>query len=174
MAPEAPDGVATIGRIVRPQGNRGEVVILLDTDHPEERFAPGTTLVLRHEGADRAVTIRESRPHGERWVVGFEGVNTISDAEALKGGELIVRIEELAPLEPGQFYMHDLVGCAVVTVEGAPVGTVTRVDSLGTPLLAVATSRGEALVPFADAICRTVDVNGKTIVIDPPEGLLTL
>ena len=165
----------TIGRIVRPQGNRGEVVVVPETDRPEARFAVGEEMTLRQAGEDRPIRVRESRPQGGRWIVGFEGVVSIDDAEALRGGELVIDDSRLGPLEAGQYYMHDLVGCAVETVRGDRVGTVTRVDrKVGVPLLAVATSRGEALVPFVETICRTVDLERRRIVIDPPEGLLEL
>ena len=72
--------------------------------------------------------------------------------------------------------MHDLVDCDVVTATGQSIGRVTRVElGTGTPLLVVdAGKRGEVLVPMADTICRRIDVAGKRIEIDPPEGLIDL
>jgi 16S rRNA processing protein RimM len=73
------------------------------------------------------------------------------------------------------FYRHDLVGCAVDTANGSTIGTVTDVEgTLGGSRLVVTTSRGEVLVPLAAEICRSIDVAGKRIVIEPPEGLLDL
>ncbi len=165
----------SIGRIVRPQGNRGEVVVALATDRPEERFAVGAEVALVHHGQQRQLTVRESRPHGDRWVVGFDGVATIDDAEALREAEIVVPMASLRALGTGTYYMHDLIGCDVETVSGAPVGRVVRMQTeVGTPLLIVATPTGERMVPFAEAICRTIDIGAKRVVIDPPEGLLEL
>jgi 16S rRNA processing protein RimM len=110
-----------------------------------------------------------------RPVIGLEGVETMNDAEALAGLELRVPLEDLAPLPPGTFYHHDLVGCQVVTGRGEEVGTVKGVEgTVGGSRLVVDGARGEILIPLATEICRTIDVPGKRIVIEPPEGLLDL
>jgi 16S rRNA processing protein RimM len=178
-----PDGVtgwdrmARIGQIVRPQGRRGEVVVAPDTDYAEARFAVGAVVYL--PGADvrepRRVEVRSSREWRGRWVVGLEGIESIDAAEALRDAELRIPAESLRPLADGQYYVHDLAGCAVVTAGGREVGVVERVDlRSGTPLLVVQGPVGEVLVPLAEPICRVVDVVGRRIVIDPPEGLVDL
>jgi 16S rRNA processing protein RimM len=99
----------------------------------------------------------------------------MNDAGALAGLELRVPVEELEPLPEGTFYHHDLVGCQVVTGGGDAVGTVEGVEgSVAGSRLVVAGARGEILIPLASDICRTIDVQGRKIVIDPPEGLLDL
>ena len=166
---------ALIGRVVRPQGNRGEVVVVPETDRPGERFKVGAPVTVVHDGRTRTLTVRESREHAGRWVVGFDGVRTIDDAEALRGAELVIDADALPALQDGRYYVHDLIGCAVETTGAARVGVVEKVDtSVGTTLLIVRAERGEVMVPFAEEICRVVDVAGRRIVIDPPEGLLDL
>jgi 16S rRNA processing protein RimM len=116
-----------------------------------------------------------SREHDGRWVVGFAGVTTISEAEALRGLELRIPERELHALEADRYYVHDLAGCRVETQEGLPVGTVREVQlDTGIPLLVIAAADGEVLVPFSAEFCRRVDVAAKAILIDPPEGLLEL
>jgi 16S rRNA processing protein RimM len=150
-------------------------VVAPETDRPEERFKAGAPVTVVHEGRSTTLTVRESREHDGRWVVGFEGVRTIDDAEALRGADLVIEAAALPSLEEGRYYLHDLAGCVVETMGGARVGVVDRVDmAVGTPVLIVATGGGEVMVPFAEAICRIVDVAGKRIAIDPPEGLLDL
>lgn len=165
----------TVGRIVRPQHNRGQVVVAAETDFPEERFAPGATLYRATDDGVGPLTVREGRPQDARWVVGFEGVESIDAAETLRGVELRVPAESLVPLGPGAYYVHDLVGCVVATARGQVVGRVGRVDvGVGIPMVVVEAPDGEVLVPFADAFVRQVDVNGRRIEIDPPVGLLEL
>jgi 16S rRNA processing protein RimM len=165
----------TVGQIVRPQHNRGQVVVESATDFPERRFAPGSTLFVERDGRVGAMTIIDARPHDARWVVGFEGVKSIEDAERLRGLELRVPAEALAELAPGTFFIHDLVGCEVWTVAGMRVGSVTRVEAgSGAPLLVIASVGGEVLVPFADVFVRRVDLAAHRIEIDPPAGLLDL
>lgn len=169
------DALVSVGQIVRPQGNRGEVVVAPQTDFPEDRFQPGAELWTRRDGRVTTLVVQSSRPHDARWVIGFEGIGSIDDAETLRGLELRVPGASLRSLEAGTHYVHDLAGCRVETLEGAPVGPVTdvRLDA-GIPLLVIEGARGEVLIPFTAGICRTVDVAGKRIVVAPPEGLLEL
>jgi 16S rRNA processing protein RimM len=165
----------TVGRIVRPQGNRGEVVIAPETDFGAMRFQVGAEVLVQRDGVVEALKIRESREYQGRWIVGFAGVSSIDAAEGYRGVEVVVPGDRLEKLGPGQYYLHDLVGCRVETIRGFMIGEVVRVDrEIGTPVLVVAAAGGEVMVPFAEAICRQVDVEGKRIVIDPPEGLLDL
>jgi 16S rRNA processing protein RimM len=175
------DAMVSVGRIVRPQGRRGEVVVDPETDFGEERFRPGAGLWASRAGHVTRVSIVTSWPHQGRWVLGLAGVASIDEAEAWRGVELRVPAEGLHDLGDGAFYVHDLLGCRVETMTGLSVGAVARVDlGYGTPLLVVTGSGGtaeggeEVLVPLAESICRRVDVGAKVIVIDPPAGLLDL
>ena len=163
-----------VGRIVRPQGHRGQVVVDLETDCPERRYQPGATVYALRDGLVVPLTIETSRPHQGRWVMGVRGVESMNDAETWRGTELRVPEAALETLGAGTFWVHDLLGCEVVSVGGDRVGTVRRVDlATGVPMLAL-DEAGEVLIPFVDAICRTVDVAGRTITIDPPDGLIDL
>jgi 16S rRNA processing protein RimM len=169
------DAMVTVGRIVRPQGRRGEVVVTIDTDFAEERFQPGAVLWTSRAGVVAPVTVTSSWPHQGRWVIGLGGVDSIDAADAWRGVELRVPAEALRVLEAGAFYVHDLLGCRVETIGGEQVGEVRRVDlGSGSPLLAVESERGEVLVPLVEGICQRVDVAAKVIAIDPPQGLLEL
>lgn len=165
--------MVTVGQVLRPQHNRGEVVVLPATDFPDERFAPGSVLHMERDGTVVALTVSTARPHDARWVVGFDGVTSIDDAERLRGHELRVPATALRPLAPGAYYIHDLVGCEVWTEAGALVGRVVRVDGgTGVPLIVVASDGDEVLVPFVDEFCRRVDLEARRLVITPPPGLL--
>jgi 16S rRNA processing protein RimM len=166
--------MAVVGRIARPHGIRGQVVVNLETDFPHERFQPGAALYVNRSVLERLV-IATVRFHNERPIIGFEGVGDMNAAIALAGSELRIPVEQLAALPPEMFYRHDLIGCAVDMTDGSSIGTVTDVEgTLGGSRLVVTTSRGEVLVPLAAEICRSIDVAGKRIVIEPPQGLLDL
>jgi 16S rRNA processing protein RimM len=167
--------MALVGRIARAHGNRGQVIVNLDTDFPEERFRPGAELFSMRDGVVDTLTLTAVRFQRGRPVVGVAGVETIDAAERLAGLELRIPAEKLAALPPGTFYHHDLVGCRVETGSGAPVGVVEGVEgTLGGSRLVVAGAGGEILIPLAVGICTTIDVDAKRIVIDPPDGLLDL
>jgi 16S rRNA processing protein RimM len=107
-------------------------------------------------------------------VILFSGITSMNDAELLAGTELRVAEDDLEaePLEEGEYYHRDLIGCEVVTETGDSVGKVTAVDDdHGQTRLVVRSPRSEVLIPLADAIC-TVDIAAKRITVRPPEGLL--
>jgi 16S rRNA processing protein RimM len=165
--------MALVGRVARAHGNRGEVIVNLETDFPETRFRPGAELFVERGGRVERLRLNAVRFHRDRPVVGIDGVDTMSDAECLAGVELRVPVEWLAPLPPGTFYRHDLIGCRVEMPDGEPVGIVGDVEgTLAGSRLIIAGSRGEIQVPLANEICTTIDVRAKRIVIAPPEGLL--
>jgi 16S rRNA processing protein RimM len=167
--------MALVGRIARSHGSRGQVIVNLDTDFPEERFRPGAELFTMRGGALTSLALTTVRFQAGRPVIGFAGVETIESAEALAGLELRIPADRLAALPAGAFYQHDLVGCVVETRSGARVGIVDAVEgTVGASRLVVAGAGGEVLIPLAAEICTTIDVGGKRIVIDPPDGLLEL
>jgi len=165
--------MALVGRIARAHGIRGQVIVNAETDFPDVRFRPEAVLFAKR--GDRVETIRLTTvrfQHG-RPVIGIDGVNDMNAATTWAGVELRVPVSELTPLADGMFYRHDLVGCRVETAAGAHVGTVMDVEGTVTgSRLVVQTARGEALVPLAQAICISIDVAAKKVVIDPPDGLL--
>jgi 16S rRNA processing protein RimM len=164
-----------VGRIVRPHGLRGDVVVHPETDFVAERFRHGATFWTRSARGDAQLTVASARIQGGRPVVGFEGVSSIEQAQGLVGLELRVPEEALQPLEEGTYYRHQLEGCAVVTRSGDEVGTVVKVEGgAGLSRLVVESTRGEILVPLAAEICVEIDVAARRITIDPPEGLLEL
>ena len=169
------DDMVLVGRVARTHGLRGGVVVHPETDFVAERFRPGATVWTRSAGRDEQLTIASARVQNGRPVIGFEGLSSIEAAERLAGLELRVPEESLQLLEPGRYYEYQLVGCAVQTAEGDGVGTVVRVEGgAGGSRLVVQGARGEILVPLAVDICVEIDVGGRKIRIDPPEGLLEL
>ena len=116
------------------------------------------------------------RMHQGRPVILFKGIGSMNDAELLAGRELRIAEAEgdAGLLEPGEYFHRDLIGCAVVTESGDPVGQVAAVEGdRGNTRLVVKSRRNEVLIPLADEIC-TMDLAAKRITVRPPEGLLEL
>ena len=169
------DDLILVGRVARAHGNKGQVIVNPDTDFPADRFVAGKTLIVEQAGRTVERRIASVRFQQGRPILALDGVETMNDAEALAGAELKVARETLPPLPERTYYRHDLVGCEVRTPDGQSIGRVTGVEGpLERSLLAIARKGGEVLVPMVDGICVSVDPVGKTIVIDPPEGLLEL
>ena len=166
-------GYVTVARLVRPQGNRGELAAELESDDATifERFPE----VQLWDGAGRRETarIRETWPHKNRLILKFEGIDTIDQAERLAGWEVQIPAEQRHQAPAGRYYVADLVGCRLLeAVSGRLVGEVQEVvETGGAPLLRVSAGEREILVPFASAICVEVDTTRRVIRVRLPEGL---
>ncbi len=164
-----------VGRVARAHGNKGQVIVNPDTDFPRERFAEGNVLVVEQAGQTVERRIESVRFQQGRPIVKLAGVETMDDAEALAGAELKLPASALAALPANTYYRHDLVGCEVKDTRGHVLGRVTDVEGpMERSRLVVESDRGELLIPMVEGICVSVDPAAKTIVVDPPEGLLEL
>jgi 16S rRNA processing protein RimM len=173
-----------VGRVGRPHGIRGEVVIGVRTDEPDIRFAVGAVLDARgsaenvpdDDSAGQPLRVASARWHSGQLLVGFGGIADRTAAAELTGSWLSVDSSQLPEIgDPDEFRDHELIGLSVRTRAGDPVGVITDVRHYGQDLLVVrrADAPGdECLVPFVKAIVPEVDVRAGVVVIDPPPGLL--
>ena len=152
-----PADLLEVGRVAKPHGLRGEVVVALSTNRPE-RVAAGAVL---HLDAG-PLTVTSSRPHQHRHIVRFDGVDTREAAEALHGQ--VLRAEPLE--DPDALWVHELIGSTVVDQHGAEHGTVTEVEV--NPASDLLVLEGGALVPLTFVVERG---DGR-ITVDVPDGLL--
>jgi 16S rRNA processing protein RimM len=165
-----------VGRIGRAHGIRGDVLVDVRTDEPDERFAAGSVLATDPAAAG-PLTVDEARWHSGKLVVAFGGVADRSAAEALCGVLLVIDSAELAPIDdPDEFHDHELIGLRVTTADGAALGELAEVvhGPAGDLLVVRRDGGGEVLVPFVRGIVPAVDVSAGTVVVDPPDGLLDL
>jgi len=173
------DRFVRIGRIGGAHGMHGELKVVPLTGAPE-RYGSLSALILDTPRGLRAFDVEAQRSAGGQWLLKLKGLAGRDAAEALKGAEVLVEPQAAEPLGEGEYLAEDLIGCAVVTVDGAAVGTVTRVLDAGTQhVLQVTRSGGghgggEALVPLAETIVKEVNLAQRIIRIDPPPGLLEL
>ncbi|KZM70249.1 ribosome maturation factor RimM [Nocardia terpenica] len=167
-----------VGRVAKSHGVRGELVIEVRTDEPEQRFAPGALLRgrLPRAKALQEYTIESVREHSGRLLVRLRGIEDRAAADALRGTVFLVDSADLPPSDdPDEFYDHELEGLTVRLTDGSVVGEVTEVlHSAAGELLSVraADDGREILIPFVTAIVPTVSIADRLVVIDPPEGLL--
>jgi 16S rRNA processing protein RimM len=170
----------TIAKLVKTQGRKGDVAAELFTDFPE-RFAERRHLQLwLPNGSRRSVELEDFWPHKGQMVLKFAGVDSISEAELLKGAEVQVRREERTPLEAGSFYISDLLGCKVFATEGGGASREAGVvrnfftETGSVPLLEVVEGGREHLIPWVPEYLERVDLEGREIHLRLPEGLLDL
>ena len=171
-----------VGRLGRPQGLRGEVTVEVRTDEPEVRLGIGAELLVRSadlgappEGLPATLTVSTARMQSGRLILGFDGFADRSAAERLRDVLVAVAVDPSErPADPEEFYDHQLVGLAVVTVSAEQLGAVVDVLHLPSQDVLVVRSerRGEVLIPFTAGIVPTVDLVVGQVVVDPPTGLL--
>jgi 16S rRNA processing protein RimM len=170
MAPAFQD-LVLVGRVVKPQGRHGEVAVLPLSDRPDRFPALRRAFVPAPGGGAREVRVLRSWPHKGRFVLAIEGVTSIDEAEALRGLELRIAEEDLAPLPEGSYYHHQLRGLRVEDEAGAEIGVVEDVVETGAEarVLVVRGPGGETLLPFAAGFVKAVDLAGGRLVAVRPE-----
>jgi 16S rRNA processing protein RimM len=153
----------------RTRGNRGEVTAVPLSSKPE-RFEALEEVFLFGSGA--RYQVESTWFHNGALIFKFHGVDTISAAEPLAGSEVRIPADQRMPLEPGEFFQDDLLGCAVIDRRtGQTLGQVSGwQDGGGSGLLVV----NDLLIPFARSICVEIDPAAKRIAVELPEGLQDL
>ncbi|WP_298887960.1 ribosome maturation factor RimM [uncultured Serinicoccus sp.] len=166
-----------VARVGKPHGLRGEVTVQVHTDDPEGRLTPGARFATdpQQRGPLTLVSVRQ---HQGTFLLGFEGHPDRTAAEALRGTRLLVDDDADGEEDDDDagWREDDLLGFAVVQVDGRPVGEVTALHLRPVQdLLEVRTpSGGVVLVPFVEELVPQVDEEARTVVVDPPPGLLEL
>jgi 16S rRNA processing protein RimM len=178
VPPEKFTGV-TLARILRARGLRGEVAAEILTDFPERLPKLNEVWLADGRSAPRLVRVQRcwlSPSRGGHAVFHFADINSMEDAERLRGLEIQVPIEQRASLSAGNYFVGDLIGCGVWEAgASSALGSVRDVEFPGgAPLLAIDTSEGEVLVPLAAEFCIRIDVKAKRIDVILPEGLRDL
>lgn len=167
-----------LARLVRPQGRHGEILADLLTDFPE-RFVQRTRLSLLASETSpapvREASLENHWLHKGRIVLKFTGVDSITDAESLRGLLVAIPASQRALLTDGSVYIADLIGCDIFDLNTSQViGVVTDVDRDAALLYVKTPSAAQVLVPFAKAYLATMDLVAKRIEMRLPNGLLDI
>ncbi|WP_411218735.1 ribosome maturation factor RimM [Terribacillus saccharophilus] len=168
-----------VGKVVNTHGVVGEVRVVRITDF-DERFEPGEELYWfqdeNESGKPQKLIINTHRKHKTFDLLTFQGYTSINQVEQLKGGVLKVREDQLGDLEEDEFYYHEIIGCAVETVDGEVLGKVKEILSPGANDVWVVqrAKQKDLLVPYIEPVVKQIDVENKRVVIEPMEGLLDL
>lgn len=153
-----------VGRIVASHGLKGQVKVELHTDF-SQRLAKGQRLRLK----DDWVTVEASQFQKDRLLMKLSGVNSIEEAKALQWEYLYSPTVEKPVLEDDEFFVEDLVGMNVVTVDGQELGAVKEV--LAYPAQDILLI-GELMIPFAEQFVKGVDFDANTITVELIPGML--
>ncbi|MEE8413248.1 MAG: ribosome maturation factor RimM [Dehalococcoidales bacterium] len=160
----------TIGKILSPWRTEGQLKAEVLTDFPR-RFAPSSKVYIKRQPA----TIDDLEWRKGKAIIKLDTVNNFKEAERLRGQLIEIRESQLQVLPEGQYYHFQLVGMKVLTTQGELLGHITEI--LTTPnndTYIVSGERGEILIPAAEDIVKSVDIEKKCLVIEPIKGLLDL
>ncbi len=172
------DNLLLVGRIVRTHGLKGECKVIPESDNPNrllelKRVWLGDTSQTVRPYDTESTRLQKSK-RGTTILMQFAGIHTVSDAKALGKPLVFADLNDLPPLQPGEFFLHDLIGIEVVTDEGALVGTLKDIWDTQSHSLYLIERPGkkEALIPAVPAFIASTDVERGRMVIRTVEGLL--
>jgi len=167
-----PSRSVAIAKIIKPQGNRGEVAAEMWTDFPDRFQRIEEVQLQRGQELTQRLKLVSFWFHKGRVILKFAGVENRSAAEELRDCEVRIPDRERMPLPEGTYYQHELVDCVVKDIQGRALGTVTEiVGTDGNYLLKVSGSTGDFLIPFAQSLLVRASVRDKELVCNLPEGL---
>ena len=183
--PETPRYFA-VAHLLKPRGNKGELAAEILTDFPERltKLQQAFLADPKKPSEPRPIAIKNcwlSQNHHGQAVFHFENIDSINDAEKLRGLDVLLPIDQRVSLPAGHYFVADLVGCEVFEAASpqTKLGVVTDVEFPGealpgTPLLVVSAKPEELLIPLAQDICPTIDIAARRIDVVLPEGLRNL
>ena len=163
-----------IGKINRSHGIKGEVKVTLDTKHTEI-FSDLDCCYLIYRDKKVSFHLEQVRSANRFWLFKFREVNDRNQADELKDFGVYVDESYLPPLAEGEFFIHDLIGCAVYSIDDEYLGEVFNYFENGEHgVCEVKNERGIFLFPLTDEIFQGLSVAEKKIVIQPVPGLVEL
>lgn len=162
----------SVGKILKPQGIKGEVKASVLTSFPGH-FEELNTVFIGNKTL-QAYSIEHVRVSNRFVFIKFKGVDSRNDAELLRNKYLYIREEELTELDEDEYYIHDLIGLKVFSEEDKYLGEIVDVESYSANdvyILRDALST-EYMIPAVKDIILRVDMHGKKMVIRVIDGLL--
>jgi 16S rRNA processing protein RimM len=165
-----------VGRLRKPHGLKGDVTLFPLTSDAAEVFAPGRAVWLvglDGEPVAGPIIIERSRTYHREWLVKFEGADSRDALDPWRGLFLAVPAEQLTPPAGDEVYLHELEGFSVRLPDETPLGLVSAVYELPAGLMIeVQGPKREFLLPYKKEFVRSVDREGRRLVVTPPEGLV--
>ena len=161
-----------LGKITKTHGLKGEVVLWLDVDFPED-YEDLESVFLDVRGELIPHFIETYRQSGNRAIVKFEDIDTFEKAETMINFQAFLPLEELPELTNEQFYYHEIIDYQIVDKNLGELGKVLTVHSMQAQDLMVMEYKGkEVLIPVISEIVLTADKEAKILHVNLPEGLL--
>jgi 16S rRNA processing protein RimM len=160
------DDLICVGHILGSQGIKGWVRVFSNTS-PRENIVSYSTWFIEQGNVRKATAVQEGRRQGKNVLARLEGVEDRTQADELTGCRIFINPQLLPRLEAGEYYWSDLVGLAVETVQGEPLGVIASMMETGADDVMVLSGERERLIPFViDQIVTEVDLDKRRLVVD--------
>jgi 16S rRNA processing protein RimM len=167
-----PEGWLTLATVVKPRGNKGEVLVNLHTPDIERLREVHTISVFESKAAKpKELDVEDVWMHQDKAVVKFDGIDSISDADTLRGLDLCIPLSARRRPKEGEVFLSDLIGCRLFDKSEFLLGTVVDVYEEGAQVW-LQLDTNEALIPWVPDFFPVQDIPNQRLVCDLPEGLL--
>lgn len=162
-----------IGQVIRPHGVRGELLLETLTEFPEHLADVETVYLGQADAAaPQPHPLRRARLHQRDLLIQLADCLDRDAAEAYRGQTVFIRVEQAAPLPPGRYYHHQIIGLTVVTDEGEVLGDIAEILETGAnDVYVVAGPSGEILLPALQSVIQLIDLDAKRMTVHLLEGL---
>ena len=173
-----PDELREIGRIVRPHGVLGELKVAPETDDPDRILHLNRVYIGGDEYSASPFDIRSIRTQVSKYgitiILALEGLSDRSAADAFRNRTVYAGVDDLPPLEEGEYFISDLVGLSVNTEDGTLIGTIRDVLDLPTQKLLVLhrENADDAMIPLVPEFVTDIDIGAGRVIVRPIEGLI--
>jgi len=158
----------TIGQVVAPWGIKGKLKVAVITDFPQ-RFVPHSQIYVNRQ----PMTIVSTEWHKGRAIIKLDTIDSIEQAEKLRGQAVEIPRSQVQPLPEGQYYHFQLIGLEVWTTQGELLGNITEIlTAESNDNYVVSGAKGEILIPAIEDVVKSIDLDSGRITIEPIEGLL--
>jgi len=159
-----------IGKILAPWGIKGKLKVEVVTDFPH-RFAPCSKIYIKRQ----PMTIDGTEWHKGQAIIKLNTIDTIDEAQRLKGQPVEIHRSQLKPLSEGQYYHFQLIGLEVWTTQGELLGNITEIlAAASNDNYVISSPKGELLIPAIEDVVKSIDLDKRRLVIEAIDGLLSL
>ena len=160
----------TIGKILAPWGVKGKLKVEVETDFPH-RFTPCSKVYIKHQ----PMTIDGTEWHKGKAIIKLNTIDSIEQAQRLKGQPVEIHRSQLKPLSEEQYYHFQLIGLEVWTTQGELLGNITEIlAAASNDTYIISSPKGELLIPAIEDVVKSIDLDNRRLVIEAIDGLLSL
>ena len=159
-----------IGQVISPWGAKGKLKVEAATDYPQ-RFAPHSQIYINRQ----PMIIASIEWHKSKAIIKLDAIDSIDEAEKLRGQTVKIHHSQLQPLPEGQYYHFQLIGLEVWTTRDEMLGTITEIlTAKSNDNYVVSGAKGEILIPAIEDVVKSIDLDKGRITIEAINGLLSL